>query len=133
MIALQDDEETPFLQQSEQPTAIHKTPLPWDQFWIILFIQLSDPLSSQTLAPFIPQVSKVPLLERESGHNWNFVKLIRDIGVTHGDESQVGHYVGILVSVSSSFLLLCPSLIFPRAIVILCSSCIDCFSLESAI
>ncbi|KIK41060.1 hypothetical protein CY34DRAFT_13312 [Suillus luteus UH-Slu-Lm8-n1] len=79
MIALQDDEETPFLQQSEQPTAIDKTPLPWDQFWIILFLQLSDPLSSQTLAPFIPQVSKVPLLERESGHNWNFVKLIRDI------------------------------------------------------
>ncbi|KIK34621.1 hypothetical protein CY34DRAFT_97651 [Suillus luteus UH-Slu-Lm8-n1] len=36
-------------------------------------------LSSQTLAPFIPQ-------------------LIRDIGVTHGDESQVGHYVGILQS-----------------------------------
>ncbi|KAG1768484.1 major facilitator superfamily domain-containing protein [Suillus occidentalis] len=79
MIALQDDEETPFLQQSEQPTAIDKTPLPWDQFWIILFLQLSDPLSSQTLAPFIPQ-------------------LIRDIGVTHGDESQVGHYVGILQS-----------------------------------
>ncbi|KAG2737162.1 MFS general substrate transporter [Suillus brevipes Sb2] len=79
MIALQDDEETPFLRQSEseQPTA--KTPLPWDQFWIILFLQLSDPLSSQTLAPFIPQ-------------------LIRDIGVTHGDESQVGHYAGILQS-----------------------------------
>ncbi|KAG1768481.1 MFS multidrug-resistance DHA1 sub-family [Suillus occidentalis] len=78
-MALPDDEETPLLQQSEQPTAIDKTPLPWDQFWIILFLQLSDPLSSQTLAPFIPQ-------------------LIRDIGVTHGDESQVGHYVGILQS-----------------------------------
>ncbi|KAG1762777.1 MFS multidrug-resistance DHA1 sub-family [Suillus occidentalis] len=77
MIALQDDEETPLLPRSEQPTA--KTPLPWDQLWIMLFLQLSDPLSSQTLAPFIPQ-------------------LIRDIGVTHGDESQVGHYVGILQS-----------------------------------
>jgi hypothetical protein len=133
MIALQDDEETPFLRQSEseQPTA--KTPLPWDQFWIILFLQLSDPLSSQTLAPFIPQVSKFPFLERESDHNWNFVKLIRDIGVTHGDESQVGHYAGILVSMSSTFLLICPSLIFPQAIIILCSSCIDCFSLESTI
>ncbi|KAG2106147.1 major facilitator superfamily domain-containing protein [Suillus discolor] len=40
-------------------------------------------LSSGTLAPFIPQ-------------------LIRDIRVTHGDESQVGHYTGILVSMSSS-------------------------------
>ncbi|KAG2144760.1 major facilitator superfamily domain-containing protein [Suillus cothurnatus] len=77
MLVRQDDEETPLLQQQEQPTT--KTPLPWDQFWIIQFSQLSDPLSSQTLAPFTPQ-------------------LIRDIGVTHGDDSQVGHYVGILQS-----------------------------------
>ncbi|KAG1742248.1 MFS multidrug-resistance DHA1 sub-family [Suillus paluster] len=73
----QDDEETPLLQQREQPVA--RTPLPWDQFWIIMFLQLSDPFASHTLAPFIPQ-------------------LIRDIGVTHGDESQVGHFVGILQS-----------------------------------
>ncbi|KAG1818714.1 MFS multidrug-resistance DHA1 sub-family [Suillus subaureus] len=77
MIARQDDEETPLLQQPEQPTT--RTPLPWDQLWIILFLQVSEPLSCQTLSPFIPQ-------------------LIRDIGVTHGDESQVGHYVGILQS-----------------------------------
>ncbi|KAG2109336.1 uncharacterized protein F5147DRAFT_692840 [Suillus discolor] len=65
MIAQQDDEETPLLQQPEQPKA--KTPLPWDQFWI-------------------------PCL------------FLKDIGVTHGDETQVGHYVSILVSMSSSFL-----------------------------
>ncbi|KAG1860146.1 major facilitator superfamily domain-containing protein [Suillus subalutaceus] len=74
MIAHQDDEETPLLQR---PTT--RTPLPWDQFWVILFLQLSEPLSSKTLSPFVPQ-------------------LIKDIGVTHGDESQVGHYVGILES-----------------------------------
>ncbi|KAG1858891.1 major facilitator superfamily domain-containing protein [Suillus subluteus] len=77
MIAHQDDEETPLVQRPGQPTT--RTPLPWNQFWIILFLQVSEPLSFQTLAPFIPQ-------------------LIRDIGVTHGDESQVGHYVGILES-----------------------------------
>ncbi|KAG1798088.1 major facilitator superfamily domain-containing protein [Suillus plorans] len=77
MIARQDDEETPLLQRSEQPTT--KTPLPWDQFSIVLFLETLDPLSSQTLSPFTPQ-------------------LIRDIGVTHGDESQVGRYVGILQS-----------------------------------
>ncbi|KAG2048932.1 MFS general substrate transporter [Suillus hirtellus] len=77
MITRQDDEETPLLQRPEQPIA--RTPLPCNQFWIILFLQLSDPFSSQTLAPFTPQ-------------------LIRDIGVTHGDESQVGHYVAILQS-----------------------------------
>jgi hypothetical protein len=56
MITRQDDEETPLLQQP-----IARTPLPWDQFWIIQFSQLSDPLSSQTLAPFTPQVSIFPL------------------------------------------------------------------------
>ncbi|KAG2359967.1 MFS multidrug-resistance DHA1 sub-family [Suillus spraguei] len=79
MITQEDDEEAFLLHRplEEQPTT--KTPLPWDQFWIILFLQVSEPLSSHTIAPFIPQ-------------------LIRDIGVTHGDESQVGHYVGILES-----------------------------------
>ncbi|KAG1858894.1 major facilitator superfamily domain-containing protein [Suillus subluteus] len=74
MITRPDDEETPLLQQP-----IARTPLPWDQFWIILFLQFPDSLVFQTLAPFTPQ-------------------LIRDIGVTNGDESQVGHYVGILQS-----------------------------------
>jgi hypothetical protein len=131
MIARQD-EETPLLQRPEQPTT--KTPLPWDQFSIVLFLETLDPLSSQTLSPFTPQVSIFPLLRLISDHDWNFVKLIRDIGVTHGDESQVGRYVGILVSMSSSFLLPFHSLlIFPRAIVILCSSCTDYFSLESTV
>ncbi|KAG1860145.1 MFS multidrug-resistance DHA1 sub-family [Suillus subalutaceus] len=66
MIARQDDEETPLLQRPGQPTT--RTPLPWNQFWIILFLQL-----------------------------------IRDIGVTHGDESQVGHYVGILSCCRGAF------------------------------
>jgi hypothetical protein len=111
MTAQQNDEETPLLQRSEQPTT--RTPLPWNQFWIILFLQISEPLSFQTLAPFIPQVSIFHLLGLESDYNRNLVKLIRDIGVTHGDESQVGHYVGILVSLSSSFLPLYSFLISP--------------------
>ncbi|KAG2053784.1 MFS multidrug-resistance DHA1 sub-family [Suillus hirtellus] len=65
------------LQRPEQPKA--KTPLPWDQIWILLLLEMPELLSSRTLAPFIPQ-------------------LVRDIGVTHGDESQVGHYTGILES-----------------------------------
>ncbi|KAG2146251.1 major facilitator superfamily domain-containing protein [Suillus clintonianus] len=79
MITSQDDEETPLLQQPEQSIANLKTPLPWDQFWILLFLQIPDPLVLGTLSPLAPQ-------------------LIRDIGVTNGDESQVGHYVGVLHS-----------------------------------
>ncbi|KAG1889689.1 major facilitator superfamily domain-containing protein [Suillus fuscotomentosus] len=77
MIAQQNDQETPLLQRPEQPMV--KTPLPWDQIWIVLLLEMPEFISSLTLAPFIPQ-------------------LIRDIGVTHGDESQVGHYAGILES-----------------------------------
>ncbi|KAG2069716.1 hypothetical protein BDR04DRAFT_1101121 [Suillus decipiens] len=55
MIVRQDDEEIPLLQQPEQLVA--KTPLPWDQFWIILLLQFSDYLVFETLAPFTPQVS----------------------------------------------------------------------------
>ncbi|KAG1821648.1 major facilitator superfamily domain-containing protein [Suillus subaureus] len=54
MIARQNDEETLLLQRPQQPTT--RTPLPWDQLWIILFSQLSDPLSSKTLVPFIPNI-----------------------------------------------------------------------------
>ncbi|KAG2048933.1 hypothetical protein BDR06DRAFT_975638 [Suillus hirtellus] len=84
MITRQDDEETPLMHRPEQVVA--STPLPWDQFWIILFLQFSDSLVFQTLAPFTPQ-------------------LIRDIVVTHRDESQVGHYAVILVSMFSFGLL----------------------------
>ncbi|KAG2359973.1 hypothetical protein BDR07DRAFT_1487623 [Suillus spraguei] len=81
MTVHQDDSdvETPLLQRPEQ--LVTKTPLPWDQFWIILVLQFSNTLVFETLAPFTPQ---------------NFIKLIRDIGVTHGDDTQVGYYVGIL-------------------------------------
>lgn len=53
--------------------------MPWRQFTIILFLQLAEPLTSQLISPFAPQ-------------------LIRDIGVTNGDETKVGVYVGLLHS-----------------------------------
>ncbi|KAG9314810.1 major facilitator superfamily domain-containing protein [Chiua virens] len=71
------DEETPLLQAQKQKQG--RTPLPWRQFSIIMFLQLAEPLTSQVIAPFAPQ-------------------LIRDIGITNGDETQVGYYVGLLHS-----------------------------------
>ncbi|RDB26101.1 Protein ZINC INDUCED FACILITATOR-LIKE 1 [Hypsizygus marmoreus] len=71
----QVDEETPLLHS--QP--VKRTPLPWFQFSIVLFLQLAEPLTSQVIYPFAPQ-------------------LIRDIGITHGNESQVGYYVGLMQS-----------------------------------
>ncbi|KAF9234231.1 MFS multidrug-resistance DHA1 sub-family [Melanogaster broomeanus] len=71
------DEETPLLQAPQQKKG--RTPLPLRQFSIILFLQLSEPLTSQVIAPFAPQ-------------------LIRDIGITNGDETKVGYYVGLMHS-----------------------------------
>ncbi|KAF8235749.1 member of major facilitator superfamily multidrug-resistance, DHA1 sub-family [Tricholoma matsutake] len=73
----QVDEESPLL--SSQQVKKPPTPLPWFQFSIVLFLQLAEPLTSQVIYPFAPE-------------------LIRDIGITHGNESQVGYYVGLMQS-----------------------------------
>ncbi|KAG2145386.1 major facilitator superfamily domain-containing protein [Suillus bovinus] len=72
----QVDEETPLLPVQQKKA---RTPLPWRQFSIILFLQLAEPLTSQVISPFAPQ-------------------LIRDIGITDGDETRVGYYVGLMHS-----------------------------------
>ncbi|KAF9523453.1 major facilitator superfamily domain-containing protein [Crepidotus variabilis] len=63
----------------ECPLLKKLSPLPWPQFSIVLFLLLADPLTSQIISPFAPQ-------------------LIRDIGITNGNENQVGYYVGIMQS-----------------------------------
>lgn len=93
MTATTVDEETPLLpdQQKKKPT-----PLPLPQFAILLVLQLAEPLTSQVIYPFLPQVSRPPHV---------FVclayfpmQLVRDVGITHGDETRVGLYVGLMVS-----------------------------------
>ncbi|KAF9231226.1 major facilitator superfamily domain-containing protein [Melanogaster broomeanus] len=78
------DEETPLLRQELQDnegttSKKQRTPLPWRQFTILLLLQVSEPLTSQVIAPFLPQ-------------------LIRDVGITNGEESRVGYYVGLMYS-----------------------------------
>ncbi|KAF9244094.1 major facilitator superfamily domain-containing protein [Melanogaster broomeanus] len=80
------DEETPLLRQEPQESEgtnskKQRTPLPWRQFSILLLLQVSEPLTSQVIAPFLPQA-----------------RLIRDIGITNGEESRVGYYVGLMYS-----------------------------------
>ncbi|KAJ7116503.1 major facilitator superfamily multidrug-resistance, DHA1 sub-family [Mycena epipterygia] len=79
-----DDETQPLLANGDDPNDTHdlkqqRTPLPQFQLIIVLFLQLAEPLTSQVIYPFAPQ-------------------LIRDIGITNGDETKVGYYVGIMQS-----------------------------------
>lgn len=55
MTATTLDEETPLL--PEQQKKKQPTPLPWAQFSILLILQLAEPLTSQVIYPFLPQVS----------------------------------------------------------------------------
>ncbi len=50
-----DDEETPLLRSESRKH--NKTPIPWAQFTILLICQLAEPLTSQVINPFAPEVS----------------------------------------------------------------------------
>jgi len=52
VVTCEVDEETPLLRV--QPKK--RTPLPWFQLIIVLFLQLGEPLTSQVIYPFAPQV-----------------------------------------------------------------------------
>ncbi len=49
------DEETPLL-SSEPVTGDLVTPVPWAQLWVLLVLQLAEPLTSQVIYPFAPEV-----------------------------------------------------------------------------
>ena len=89
------DEETPLLLQQQQSKK-QPTPIPWAQLNIILVTQFVEPLTSTVIYPFLPQVREqyCSLM----ANMLTIVQLIRDVGVTHGDETQVAYYVGMMVS-----------------------------------
>jgi len=52
------DEETPLLRSDGNLLVKkQKTPLPWRQFSMILVLHIIEPLTSQVISPFAPQVS----------------------------------------------------------------------------
>jgi len=79
MTAERLDEETPLLAESNGGKK-KATPLPWFQFSIVMFLQFAEPLTSQVISPFMPQ-------------------LVRELGITGGDEAKVGYYVGMMHSI----------------------------------
>ena len=92
MTATQVDEESPLLRS--QQAKVKRTPLPWFQLCIVLVLQLAEPLTSQVIYPFTPQVRRLRILSPYISYPY---QLMRDIGITHGDETKVGYYVGLMV------------------------------------
>ncbi|KAF4596821.1 hypothetical protein EYR38_008212 [Pleurotus pulmonarius] len=67
---------------SPSNTPRHTTPpppLPWSQIYILLLLQLCEPLTSHSIYPYIAD-------------------LVRSLGVTRGDEHKVGFYAGLVES-----------------------------------
>lgn len=53
----QADEETPLLADAGSPSKQQaRTPLPWAQFSMLLVLQLAEPLTSNVIYPFAPEV-----------------------------------------------------------------------------
>lgn len=66
--------------QEERPAA--ETPLPKLQLFILLYIQLAEPITSTVIYPFVNQ-------------------LVRKTGITGGDEDKTGYFAGLIVSITS--------------------------------
>ncbi|KAI5988258.1 MFS general substrate transporter [Pisolithus marmoratus] len=70
------DEANPLLGDSQ---AVTKTPLPKTQLGLVLFVLFTEPMSAQYIFLFINQ-------------------LIRELGVTGGDNRKIGYYAGVIES-----------------------------------
>lgn len=88
------DEDTPLL-SSEPPQK--PTPVPWAQVSILLILQLAEPLTSQVIYPFAPEVCHFLADSFRFLPHLPPLQFVRNVGITHGDESRVGYYVGMMV------------------------------------
>jgi len=79
--AFQLEEDAPLLDETQPEDGSKKprTPLPKVQIGILTLIQFVSPVSAQSIYPYINQ-------------------LIRELGITHGDETKVGYYAGLIES-----------------------------------
>ncbi|KAG5644661.1 hypothetical protein DXG03_008043 [Asterophora parasitica] len=71
------DEETALLAQSSKKRT--PNPLPWLQLSIVLLLQVCEPITSQSIYPYINQ-------------------LVSELDITGGDERKVGYYAGLIES-----------------------------------
>ncbi|KAI9439349.1 MFS general substrate transporter [Lactarius indigo] len=71
------EEETPLLRDESLPRP--ETPLPITQIVILLLLQLTDPITSLSIRPYINQ-------------------LVSELPIVGGDERKVGYYAGLIIS-----------------------------------
>ena len=87
-------ERTPLVEEEEsvaydsqgpvEQTVTKPTPLPKLQLFSVLYIQFCEPITASVIYPFI-------------------VQLVRDTGITGGNEAKTGYYAGFIVSDQSIY------------------------------
>ena len=94
------DEETPLLDTNPQKPCL-PTPLPKLQIAIVLLWQVCEPLTSQSIYPYINQVSRCVVNKSRGGIFAQSLvqlgQLISELDITGGDERKVGYYAGLIV------------------------------------
>ena len=92
-----DDDKTetqPFLGLDSQEERL-PNPLPKLQLAIVLLLQVCEPITSQSIYPYINQVRLLCRLREVSSHH--FRQLIIELDITGGDNRKVGYYAGLIV------------------------------------
>ena len=93
------DEETPLLNTDPQNQRL-PTPLPKLQIAIVLLLQVCEPLTSQSIYPYINKVSGCDVNRSGGIFAQSLVcvgQLISELDITGGDERKVGYYAGLIV------------------------------------
>lgn len=90
------DEETPLLASGCVTSKTSRTPLPKAQLAIVLMLQICEPITSQSIYPYINAVSRTVEYQGIGSSQISF-KLISELDITGGDNRKVGYYAGMIV------------------------------------
>ena len=69
--------------------------LPKLQFAIVLLLRVCEPITSQSIIPYINQARLLRRSRENSSHH--FRQLITELDITGGDDRKVGYYAGLIV------------------------------------
>ena len=69
--------------------------LPKLQFAIVLLLRVCEPITSQSIIPYINQACLLRSSRENSSHH--FRQLITELDITGGDDRKVGYYAGLIV------------------------------------
>ena len=92
------NERTPLISANNDSAKERRTPLPKLQIAIVIFLQIGEPLLSQSIYPYINQVSRSRFEDRWCSPLNSCSQLIRELDITGGDDRKVGYYAGFIVS-----------------------------------